>query len=135
MGRSTNINSRPKNGSGKKITKKLETLTNNPKQFWEHLKTLKGNLILNSVNAIPPRQWIEHFSKLFNVEEKTIVKNNFLKATIPKCMRENSTLDSPFTADEVSKGIAQLKNKKASSNDSISNEMIKTTILPFLVTR
>ena len=117
--------------------KQLETLTNNPKQFWQHLKTLKGKLKPNSVDAIPPRQWIEHFSKLFNVEENTTVKNNFLKATNSKCVRENSTLDSPFTADEVSKGIAQLKNKKASGNDSISNEMIKTgspTNLPFLVT-
>ena len=73
--------------------KKLETLTNNPKQFWQHLKTLKGKLKPNSVDAIPPRQWIEHFSKLFIVEENTTVKNNFLKATNPKCVRENSTLD------------------------------------------
>ena len=53
------------------------------------------------------------------------------------CVRENSTIDLTFTADEVSKCIAKLKNKKASSKDSISNEMIKTgspTILPFLVT-
>ena len=60
-----------------------------------------------------------------------------MKATNSKCVRENSTLDSPFTADEVSKSIAQLKNKKASGNDSISNAMIKTgspNILPFLVT-
>ena len=52
-------------------------------------------------------------------------------------MRENFRLDSPFTADGVSKGIAQLKNKKASGNDSISNEMIKTgspAILPCFVT-
>ena len=35
------------------------------------------------------------------------VKNNLLKTTNPKCIRENPTLDSPFTADEVSKGIAQ----------------------------
>ena len=60
-----------------------------------------------------------------------------MKATNPKCVRENSTIDLTFTADEVSKCIAKLKNKKASSKDSISNEMIKTgspTILPFLVT-
>ena len=76
------------------------------------------------------------FFKCFNVEENTTVKNKLLKATNPKCVRENSTIDLTFTADEVSKCIAKLKNKKASSNDSISNEMIKTdspTILPFLV--
>ena len=60
-----------------------------------------------------------------------------MKAANPKCVWENSTLDSPFTADEVSKDITQLKNKKASGNESTSNEMIKTgspTILHFLVT-
>ena len=64
--------------------------------------------------------------------------NNLLKTTNPKCERENSMLDSPFIADlKVPKGIAQLKNKKATGNDSVSNEMINTgspTILPFLVT-
>ena len=77
------------------------------------------------------------FFKCFNVEENTTVKNKLLKATNPKCVRENSTIDLTFRADEVSKCIAKLKNKKASSKDSISNEMIKTgspTILPFLVT-
>ena len=38
--------------------------------------------------------------------------------------------------EEISKGIRELKLKKASGNDSISNEMIiagAPTILPFLV--
>ena len=100
--------------------KKLETFTNNPKEFWQHVKTFRGKFKYNSVDAIPPRQWIEHFSKLFNVEENTTVKNKLLKAPNPKFVRENSTLDSPFSTDEVSKGTAQLKNKKASGNDSIS---------------
>ena len=59
-----------------------------------------------------------------------------MKATNPTYIRKNITLCSPFTEDKVSKGIAQLKNKKASGNDSISNEMIKASssaILPFLV--
>ena len=60
-----------------------------------------------------------------------------MKSTNPKCIKENSTRDSPFIVDEVFKDIAQLKNKKASGNDSISDEMIKTgspTVLLFLVT-
>ena len=47
----------------------------------------------------------------FNPEESTAVKNSLLKAGNPNRIREDSTLDSPFTADEVSNGIAQLKNK------------------------
>ena len=56
-----------------------------------------------------------------------------MKVTNPKCIRENSTLDSPFTAGEVSKGIAQLKNKKVSGNDLISNETIETCFLKFFL--
>ena len=59
--------------------KKLETLTNNPKQFWQHLKTLTGKLKSNFADAIPSRQLIEHFSKLFSVEENTTIENNLLK--------------------------------------------------------
>ena len=73
--------------------KKLDTLTNNPEQFWQHLKTLRGKFKYNSVGTTPPRQWIEHFSGLFNVEENTTVKNKLLKAPNPKHVRENSTLD------------------------------------------
>ena len=46
-------------------------------------------------------------------------------------------LDSPFTIEEILKGIRGLKLKKANGNDSISNEMIiarAPTLLPFLVT-
>ena len=69
--------------------------------------------------------------------ENATVNSNLLKDTNPKCITENFTLDPPFIADEVSNGIAQLKDKNASGNYSISNEMFKTgspTILPFLVT-
>ena len=68
-----------------------------------------------------------------------LLRNTYWKQQTPsvyKSIRENSILDSPFTADIVSRGIAQLKNKK-SRNDLINNEMIKTgspTLLPFLVT-
>ena len=57
--------------------------------------------------------------------ENATVNSNLLKDTNPKCITENFTLDPPFIADEVSNGIAQLKNKNASGNYSISNEMFK----------
>ena len=97
----------------RKQYKKLETLANNQKKFWHYLKTLRGKLKSNSVDAIPPRQWIEHFSKHFNAEENTTVKKNS-KATKPKSVRDNSMLDLSFTTDEV---IAQWKNKKRQWND------------------
>ena len=80
---------------------------------------------------------LKHFSKLFNVEDENTVKNNFLKATNPKCVSERKFYT---TILRQSKGIKKVikGTKKASGNDSISsNEKIKTgspTILPFLVT-
>lgn len=44
-------------------------------------------------------------------------------------------LESPFTAGEISNGIEQLMNNKASSYDSISNGILKfdaSITLPFL---
>ena len=49
----------------------------------------------------------------------------------------NTIFDSPFTSEEIVKGTALLKSKKASGYDSISNEMIKASLpfsLSFLVT-
>ena len=50
--------------------------------------------------------------------------------------KHDAILDSQFTIEEISKEIRELKLRKASGNDSISNEMIiadAPTILPFLV--
>ena len=50
--------------------------------------------------------------------------------------KHDAILDSQFTIEEISKEIRELKLRKASGSDSISNEMIiadAPTILPFLV--
>ena len=55
---------------------------------------------------------------------------------IPSDKKHDAILDSPFTIEEISKGIRELKLRKASGNDSISNEMIiagAPAILPFLI--
>ena len=64
--------------------------TNNPKQFWQHLKTLRERSKSSTVDVIPPRQWIEHFCKFFNVKENATVENNLLKATNCKCVNHYS---------------------------------------------
>ena len=42
----------------------------------------------------------------------------------PLIKKHDAILDFPFTIEEISKGIRKLRLKKASGNDSISNEMI-----------
>ena len=53
--------------------KGLESLVDNPKQFWPHLKSLKGIEKSDTLNPISPNKWVEHFSKIFeskNIEGK-----------------------------------------------------------------
>ena len=38
----------------------------------------------------------------------------------------NAVVNSPFTGEEISKGIQQLQNEKANGHDSIRNEMFKS---------
>ena len=46
----------------------------NPKQFWSHLKSLRGIEKSDTLNAISPNKWVEHFSKIF--ESKNIEGTN-----------------------------------------------------------
>ena len=107
----------------------------NPKQFWSHLKSLRGIEKSNTLNAISPKGWVEHFFKIF--ESKNIEGKNPESITNLEFINDNQrVLTSQFTAEEISNGISKLKNNKASGLDSISNEMIKARapiILPFLV--
>ena len=98
---------------------------------------LRGNTnnSSNQVDSILPNKWVEHFFSLFNVKEND--KNKLEGSNkIASDNKHDAILDSPFTIEEISKGIRELKLRKASGNDSISNEMIiadAPTILPFLV--
>ena len=105
--------------------------------FWQHIKKLRGktNNSPNQVDSIPPKKWVELFSSLFNVKENG--KNKLEGGNkIPSDNKHDALLDSPFIIEEISKGIRELKLRKASGSDSISNEMViagAPTILPFLV--
>ena len=58
---------------------KLSQLTENPKLFWSHLKSLRGAIKSSILNVTSPQQWIEHFSKLLYFEnERRDDKERFL---------------------------------------------------------
>ena len=116
---------------------KLSQLTENPKLFWSHLESLKGAIKSSILNVISPQQWVEHFSKLLYFEnERRDDKERFLYNDAARNIR-NTIFNSPFTSEEIVKGITFLKSKKASGNDSVTNEMIKASLpssSSFLVT-
>ena len=107
----------------------------NPKQFWSHLKSIRGIEKSNTLNVISPKGWVEHFFKIFE-SKNTEGKNPEPMPNLEFINDNQRVLTSQFTAEEISNGISKLKNNKASGLDSISNEMIKASapiILPFLV--
>ena len=67
---------------------KLSQLTENPKLFWSHLKSLnssgpienhRGAIKSSILNVISPQQWVDHFSKLLYFEnERRDDKERFL---------------------------------------------------------
>ena len=107
---------------------KLSELTENPKLFWSHSRSLTGATKSSISNVIPPRQRVEHFSELlYSENERKDGQELFLYDHADRNLR-NTIIDSPFTSEEIVKGIALLKSKKASGYDSISNEMIKASL-------
>ena len=50
--------------------------------------------------------------------------NDYNRWAIPK----NDTLDKPITPQKTSRQAKKLKNKKATANDSLSNEIVKLAV-------
>ena len=62
----------------------------------------------NPVIFYPPKKWVEHFSKLLNVKNHERNKIEFHTQSLAD-IKQNSILDSPFTIEEISKGIRETK--------------------------
>ena len=117
---------------------KLQTLTSDPKKFWNQLKKInKSNKKSNTIcNLVPPCNWIDHFSNINKKDPSTIPSNfdhckeidNQVSTMLtnaqncPNC----PILDRDFSQLEIKNAIKQLKKGKASALDAISNEILIT---------
>ena len=87
---------------------------------------------------ITPTEWYDYYEKLTNIKDQTYqeyynkqheIISKELKYMIRHVKQNIKTeLDKPFTQKEIEGGINNLKNNKASGNDSVSNEMLKGAI-------
>ena len=73
---------------------------------------LRGNTnnSSNQVDSILPNKWVEHFFSLFNVKENDKNKLEGINK-IASDNKHDAILVSPFTIEEISKGIRELKLK------------------------
>ena len=110
----------------------LQASAHNPKVFWSTLKKLKSASSSDTDNdetdSISVSSWLNHFKDLNQCPSdesdpsQKQIQNDLLE--FEKSFTFNE-LDYRISHNELSKAINQLKNNKATSFDSISNEMIK----------
>ena len=119
--------------------KKLTALTENPKVFWSHLKTLTGKSKVTSeaLNLISVDSLVKHFSTHYHSKQTN--QNEIQVICNPKenCEKTDSILDALITIEEICKTIKELKVNRANGNCILISEMQKGGKLvtsPFLVT-
>ena len=75
---------------------------------------------------ISPEAWIQHFRQLLYGSNETNENTNFANdSDETENLSDDELLGKPITPKEIHEHISKLKTKKASSMDSILNEMIK----------
>lgn len=123
---------------------KIETCnTENPKEFWQHIKKLGPK----KTNDIPQKvhkgegfstdekdvcnKWQQDFSTLYNVPEDLDFDEEFYQNIVNEVTRieENLTETNDFvnrsmSFDEIEKAVKKLKLKKAVGVDFIPNEVL-----------
>ena len=87
--------------------------------FWSAIKFSYSDTKQNKANCVPPRIWKQHFEKLLS--------SCIRKANPHLGPLANSKVDIPFSTEELSSQLKNLKENKASSS-SVTNNMLKANI-------
>ena len=114
--------------------KTLQSLTGNPKAFWNFFKKINKTNQPNG-EQITGENWINHFSAINNKDPALDATNsdycNTIKCKINRLKMEGTNnqecpvLDRDFTSTELMAGIKRLKRGKATAFDAITNDLIR----------
>lgn len=112
-----------------KIKKIASLEKKDPQQFWAGLKKL--NKKKTNTSVINPKNWLEYFKDLLNINNKNIDQQflDYTKSSLPIIKQNaipNEQLNNPIDMEELIKNIKSLKSKKAAGPDMINNGMIKS---------
>ena len=114
----------------------LENLhKSDPKQYMDLVKSLKNGSFDKTkkcdTDSVKPDEWFSHFSTLLGKSLKNSEKDEEMEKYVAEHVDNlDSGLDFPFTKKELMRSIKNLKNNKATSFDRISNEMLKYGVEP-----
>ena len=98
--------------------------TRHPLNFWTTLKSLSNQVESSLDSTVPMRKLYNHFQKLHSEPNANLLKKQEL--ILKELKYKKTTLDKPFSEEEVKQSIKRLKNKKAAGPDRIRNEMLKS---------
>lgn len=100
-------------------------------QLWKRINR-PGKKRDMSTETISPKEWVAHFSNLYNVDN---VPNGDWEIEWGQC-EDSSELDKTIEESEISSVIKKLKVRKACGRDGISNKIVKNLqhcFIPFLI--
>ena len=93
---------------------------------WRQINKLRKESTLEEETLISPEAWIQHFRWfLYDIKETNENTNFANDSDETENLSDDEILGKPITPKEIHEHISKLKTKKASSMDSILNEMIK----------
>ena len=122
-----------------------KTVTSDPKQFWDTLKTLgprkkcditmevyNGNGVIVNDTGVVLEKWRDEYNMLYNVQTEPGTFDdefyNSCKNDIPNLEMHESTLDGlndSISITEVSRALRDAKIKKSVGIDNLPNEILK----------
>ena len=106
----------------------------NPKAYMDLVRSLRDGSfdkkVSDSTSHVSPELWREHFQGLLGpVIKQSPAEDEMIAFVKKKCDTVKSSLDLPFSRQELLSTISSLKNNKAISFDQVSAEMLKTSKL------
>jgi hypothetical protein len=104
--------------------------TNNPKEYWRLVNSLRSNVKDDLVSNIDCNTWSDYFSNLSKTPAVHIERIDEINKKINDMKNDPnfssfSNLDFRITTSELSKALNKLKKKKSPGLDTITNEMLK----------
>lgn len=113
------------------VLDRLDALeSENPKEYWSLLNSLKDEKKANKETDIEGEVWYKYFSDLssispsFDNKVKAMKEKIQILETEPSCFNQ---LDFKISSTELQKALKQLKSGKSPGLDNISNEMLKAS--------
>ena len=93
---------------------------------WRQINKLRKESTVEEETLISPEAWIQLFRQLLYDNNETNGNTSFANdSDETENLSDDEILGKPITPKEIHEHISKLKTKKASSMDSILNEMIK----------